>query len=399
MPRGLHAYLRSCSTNENGVLVPRALARTRPAQSARVTVGGRNRSGSTAASRRRRGFGHGSDRHPSSVVSDFAKALEVDDDASRFADRGSRENDNQQSHVTTEATAVTLSIRALLQSMPSSTRKHSIAAVGAELARSRSALRDEIAGKANATRYQLGGRELQLSQGTDILQTATAYGGLFYLLSTVLELGIGESLWKACLPEGQILAGAAATLLGPASSGDPAPALFGGVATREVFETPDIQSAQHAEVSSEVLGALVGAFSRRKLAMPSVFLELVESSAGRLLIAFTTGSFVLFAWPSPDSTTTAAGIAAFLKSWPHFAPAPKATNALIALDRDGRLRQNDASSRTSALLLTSAPSAPTAVAICLLAQICGSMHSCLARGPPPGPEKSPVRHTPLQLAF
>ena len=129
------------------------------------------------------------------------------------------------------------SIRALLQSMPSSTRKHSIAAVGAALAKSRSSLRDEIAGKANATRDQLGGRESQSSQDADIRQTATAYGGLFYLLSTVLELGIGESLWKACLPEGQILAGAAATLLGPAASGDPAPALFGGVATREVFET------------------------------------------------------------------------------------------------------------------------------------------------------------------
>ena len=44
---------------------------------------------------------------------------------------------------------------------------------------------------------------------------ATRFGGLFYLLSLALELGIGETLWKVCLPEGLILAHAAAALLGP----------------------------------------------------------------------------------------------------------------------------------------------------------------------------------------
>src|SRR5262249_39567678 len=57
----------------------------------------------------------------------------------------------------------------------------------------------------------------------------TGCAGLFYLLARLQELDVPESLWKACLPEGAVLAAAAAALLGPAFEGDLAPALFGGV--------------------------------------------------------------------------------------------------------------------------------------------------------------------------
>jgi hypothetical protein len=198
----------------------------------------------------------------------------------------------------------------------------------------------------------------------------TAYGGLFYLLSTVLELGIGESLWKACLPEGPILAAAAAALLGPEALGDPAPALFGGVTGREVSETPSILPAQQTEVCGELLVGLVGALSQAGTSPPAIFLDLAESSSGRLLVGFTSGSYVLFASPAPDSTAVASGLTRFLNWWPRSAPPPEATNALVALDQTGRLKPADAPRPLPAL---HASSAPTPAAACLLAQICGTL--------------------------
>ncbi|MEO8681574.1 MAG: hypothetical protein ABI665_21185, partial [Vicinamibacterales bacterium] len=56
----------------------------------------------------------------------------------------------------------------------------------------------------------------------------TRYGGACYLLSLVLEWGVADSLWTACLPEGLVIAHAITELLGPEADGDPIAALLGG---------------------------------------------------------------------------------------------------------------------------------------------------------------------------
>jgi hypothetical protein len=49
----------------------------------------------------------------------------------------------------------------------------------------------------------------------DAAAAVTQLGGLFYLLNPALELAIGESVWKACLPENIFFMRVARTLAGP----------------------------------------------------------------------------------------------------------------------------------------------------------------------------------------
>jgi hypothetical protein len=198
----------------------------------------------------------------------------------------------------------------------------------------------------------------------------TRFGGLFYLLSLALELGIGEALWKVCLPEGLVLAHAAALLLGSEGAGDPAPALFGGVTADELLEWPTVSPEQQAEVCIELLAATVSALrSYEVLPSPEVRLDLVPSSAGRMLVAFGQSPFILFAWPAENARATAAGLAAFLNTWPAAFPVPRAPEALVHLDNTGRL-QSVASTGRKNLFLPSGSGVPT---LTLLAQICGAM--------------------------
>jgi hypothetical protein len=199
----------------------------------------------------------------------------------------------------------------------------------------------------------------------------TRFGGLFYLVSLALELGIGESLWKACLPEGLILAHAAAALLGPDASGDPAPAAFGGVAMDDLRTHPPVSPEQQAEVGIELLAATAAALPRHDGApAPEAVLDLATSPAGRMLVASGLGPFALFAWPAPDARATAAGVSAFLRVWPGSFPPPQAREVLLGLDSSGRLRAAPAPMLRAAALL---PAAPTAAAAALLAQVCGAM--------------------------
>jgi hypothetical protein len=233
---------------------------------------------------------------------------------------------------------------------------------------------------------------------------ATRFGGLFYLLSLALELGIGEALWKVCLPEGLILAQAAAALLGPDAAGDPAPAWFGGVAPRELLTWPPVSPEQQAEACTELLAATATALPRYGVApSPEVLLDLMPSPAGRLLVASGQGPFALFAWPAPDASAVAAGLAAFLGAWPGSFPPPRAPGVLVDLDTSGRLRPNATERRNkgdsgrlhpdtsrqphgaragvseptvgAAPLL---PFTPTAPASALLAQICGTLAELFA---------------------
>lgn len=318
------------------------------------------------------------DRLPPDVVVALAKGLEIDGNASSdyLPPDSTLEaklkflSDRLPPHLSVEAAAVALYVYTLLQAVPAPVRDLSVHAANAALVARPPTLGCLIRAVVAPAGTPSDRNDSQPAQQTIDGSCRTPYGGLFYLLGIVLELGIGESLWKACLPEGGVLAGVAAALLGPTAEGDPATMLFGGVTAREVFEPPTVLPAQQAEVSGELLQALVHALSWKELALPLISLELVESSAGRCLLAVAAGSFILFAWPAPDAAATADGMAAFLKVWPRFGPAPQASGALSALDPTGRLCRAEVTRAPSSLTL---PVVPTSAAVCLLAQICGSL--------------------------
>lgn len=211
--------------------------------------------------------------------------------------------------------------------------------------------------------------------------TVTRCAGLFYLLDRVQELDLAESLWKACLPEGEVLAAAAAALLGRDFAGDIAPALFGGLETRYEperpeqapgavegpFVCPEVAPEQHEEVAAATLAALAAALPRRGLAeLPPVFLALADHPAGRLLTAAAAGSpFACFAWPATAPEGIEAGLRAFLGHWPHRGEV-FAGPALAALDGSGRLRPSP-EVRPQRLLLPGAAAAPAAALLALAA--------------------------------
>jgi hypothetical protein len=210
----------------------------------------------------------------------------------------------------------------------------------------------------------------------------TRFGGLFYLLAGALELDLAESLWKACPPEGPILAHATAALLGPAGAEDPAPALFGGVAPTE--PGPAVTDAQQEEVAAGLTFALARALPRRGLAhLPETALRLAAHPAGRLLVASARdGPFAIYARPVAAPRDVAAGLRAFLRLWPAGAPPVHAAPALAELDDTGRVRPTRVAA-TAELLL---PAADSPAAAALLAQVIGvlcQLFAARAGGPSP----------------
>jgi hypothetical protein len=193
---------------------------------------------------------------------------------------------------------------------------------------------------------------------------ATRCAGLFYLLDRVQELDAAEALWKACLPEGAVLAAAASALLGPSFAGDAAPALFGGV---DAAGSPEVAPEQHAEVAIAVCAALAAALPRRGLAdIPPLVVAPVHHPAGRLLVAAPEHApFAAFAWPAAAPAALRAGLRALLDAWPHRGVLI-ARPALATLDTSGRLRaRRDAAPRH--LFVPPAPSAPAAALLALVA--------------------------------
>ena len=160
---------------------------------------------------------------------------------------------------------------------------------------------------------------------------ATRCAGLFYLLDRVQELDLAEALWKACLPEGAVLAAATAALMGPTFIGDAAPALFGGIDATSAF--PDVSTEQHAEVATAICIALATALLRRGLAeIPPAVADVIDHPAGRLLVARAEGSpFAFFAWPVHAPDTVQRGLRAFLDGWSQRG-ALTASPALAALE-------------------------------------------------------------------
>jgi hypothetical protein len=195
---------------------------------------------------------------------------------------------------------------------------------------------------------------------------ATRFGGLFYLLSPLLELEIPEALWKACLPEGEVLAYLARELLGP--EGDRAAALLGGVPPPEL--PPAVAPEQQTEFTSRLTAQLVAAIPRRGLAsLPEVVVGLHEHPAGRLLCAAASGSpFALFAWPAAAREELATGLRQLLAAWPASARL-HAPPALAAAAPAGRLQPLPRKPSSVPLHL---PRATTPAAAALLAQAIGA---------------------------
>ena len=196
---------------------------------------------------------------------------------------------------------------------------------------------------------------------------STRYAGLFYLCDRLQELDLPESLWKACLPEGQVLAVAATALLAPDGAGDPAAAILGGV--ERVSDCPDITLEQLAEVASTNLACLAAALSRRGLAtIPAAVVALVERSAGRLLTVAAEGSpFAFFVWPADSPESIVTGLKLFLAAWPQ-GSALAAEPALVYLDSSGRLQPLTEASPQTLLL----PLAASAMGTALLAMVVGA---------------------------
>lgn len=180
------------------------------------------------------------------------------------------------------------------------------------------------------------------------------FGGLFYLLGPALELGLGEALWKVCLPEGAVLTTVASAILGAAGEHDPAASLFGGAPPRP--ELPSVQPDQQAEVSLALLVSFIQSMPRRGLAdLPTPVLTLAGSPAGRLLLASAADRpFAFFAWPVPSPETVSAGLRAFLAAWPANAQAPRAGPALAELDPSARVRPDSSARCAPGLLVADA---------------------------------------------
>ena len=150
------------------------------------------------------------------------------------------------------------------------------------------------------------------------------HGGLFYLLGLVLELGIGEGLWKACLPEGAWLARVAHELTGAPAAVE----WFAGTPVAELAADP----AQQEELARAVLDELAAAIPRRGLAdLPTAHLRVVDTAGTRLAVATPADQpFVLYAHPVSSPRDAQDAIATFAARWP---ARLTASRTLAELDR------------------------------------------------------------------
>jgi hypothetical protein len=224
-------------------------------------------------------------------------------------------------------------------------------------------------------------------------EQATACAGLFYLCDRVMELDIAESLWRACLPEGEVLTAAAAALLGPRFSSDPAATSFGGTAKES---HPQVSIEQHSEIAFNTCQALAAALPRRGLAtIPPATVALVNAPVGRLIVVAAEDSpFAFFAWPAATSRMLSEGLDAFLTAWPHHAVLT-ASPPLASLDTSGRLRPSREPCRQSCFI----PTAPSAGAAALQALVIGAPCILFAARVAAGPLQSAATFVDRYLAL
>jgi hypothetical protein len=174
----------------------------------------------------------------------------------------------------------------------------------------------------------------------------SAFGGAVYLLNVALELSVGEMLWRACLPEGRVLARALAGLMG--AGDDAAPRILGGAELDD--GEPVVTGEQQREVAIELLHALVETLPRRGHAvLPTPSLGVIDTTRGRLFVATAVDApFVFFAMPAKSPADMRAALDLFLSAWPVSAPQSRRTRALA--DIGGRAVVDGGSSAASALL-------------------------------------------------
>jgi hypothetical protein len=104
--------------------------------------------------------------------------------------------------------------------------------------------------------------------------------------------------------------------------------------------------------------------------LPAPALDIVDSPAGRLLVACAGFPVAIFASPTPDPAALAAGVDLFLRIWPQSLGAPLASDSVLEIDRSRGLRRSDASTGATGCFV---PAAPTAAAGAVLAQLCGAV--------------------------
>jgi hypothetical protein len=164
----------------------------------------------------------------------------------------------------------------------------------------------------------------------------TQFGGVFYLLPVVNELTLGEILWRACLPEGHVVARAVGALIHQSEAEPALRTLHGpGHAVADLA----VSDAQQAEASVALCEAFTWALPRRTGgALPEPIVRIHDLSVGRMLIVSARQSpHIFFAAPARTPAEIVSALESFLGIWPRSAPAPRADRALAALDRRARI--------------------------------------------------------------
>jgi len=120
----------------------------------------------------------------------------------------------------------------------------------------------------------------------------SGFSGLAYLLARTSECAVGEALWRACLPEGVVLAHAWAGLVGD----DPIAAVLSGH-HHAISPCPVLTREQAEEIRTAITTATLTALAHRGLAGPlALHLQVVEAR-GLIVAQLRDSAAVVAAWP------------------------------------------------------------------------------------------------------
>lgn len=108
----------------------------------------------------------------------------------------------------------------------------------------------------------------------------TQFGGLFYLLNSVLELDFAEHLWCAGVKEGEFLCHVTRLILGADGGRDPAPRILGGIRGEQDPALAALPAWAEAEIRTKSLGSLRSLLKRRQA--PAIFSENLEAKIDEL---------------------------------------------------------------------------------------------------------------------
>lgn len=119
----------------------------------------------------------------------------------------------------------------------------------------------------------------------------TDWGGLVYLVGPILECGVGEVLWEACLPEAVVLRDALGALCGP----DPAAAALSGSAEGDL---PPVDPEQVDEVRRALFARWRTAAGRRGGHVPA--LSVGAGPGGLVVLHGAESAWPCAAWDADD---------------------------------------------------------------------------------------------------